>query len=383
MNDSSVSRSTLTAPSIAILGVPFDNVTTAETIARVEKMVTSRRPHYLVTANVNFIVQAQSDVELRRVMLDAHLVLGSGPLLVLASRLLGKPLPEQMVGPDLMPLLAKVAAEKQYRLFFLGATLESTERTIASLKSKYPALNIVGQYSPPSNKRAEIEHEEVKRRIEEAKPDVLLVSLDRPTQEKWIARHYRSLGVPVALGVGTTFDGLTGQVAGASVSKQRSGTECLFHLAQLPRHLFRRYVKDVWVFSRAILLQWWQFRSAKTHLTQFSSPVQAEETWRSIKLPERLDSEAVRNDVLLLEQVLADGRHCLLEMTDVKFIDSTGVGLLIRLQKSIHATGRQLVLLAPSQMAQHALKLMQLQEFFASAPDLAAAQKLIEARTKE
>jgi anti-sigma B factor antagonist len=102
-----------------------------------------------------------------------------------------------------------------------------------------------------------------------------------------------------------------------------------------------------------------------------------------IKLPERLDLAAVRDDALLVDQVLADGRHCLLEMDNVKFIDSTGVGLLIRLQKKVRATGRQLVLLAPSSMVERALALMHLQNFFAAAPDFAAAQQLIEARTRE
>jgi N-acetylglucosaminyldiphosphoundecaprenol N-acetyl-beta-D-mannosaminyltransferase len=316
-------------------------------------------------------------------MLDAQLVLCSGTLLVFASRLLGNPLPQQMVGADLMPTLVKVAADKQYRLFFLGATLESTERTITSLKSKYPALNIAGQYSPPPDTRVEMVHDEIQRRLEEAKPDVLFVSLGRPAQEKWIARHYRSLGVLVTLGVGTTFDHLSGQADRMPDSTQRSRTGWLLRLAQSARQLLRHHVTDIWAFGWGVLLQWWQFRSARTQPARFSFPVQAEETWRSIRLSERLDAEAVQNDVLLLEQVLADGRHCLLEMADVKFIDSTGVGLLIRLQKRIHATGRQLVLLAPSQMAQHALKLMQLQDFFISAPDLASAQKLIEARAKE
>ena len=70
--------------SIAILGVPFDNVTTPETIALVERMVASRRPHYFVTANVDFLVQAQEDVELRRILFDANLVLCDGTPLVWA-----------------------------------------------------------------------------------------------------------------------------------------------------------------------------------------------------------------------------------------------------------------------------------------------------------
>jgi anti-sigma B factor antagonist len=114
-----------------------------------------------------------------------------------------------------------------------------------------------------------------------------------------------------------------------------------------------------------------------------SAPVRAEQNWQWIKLPERLDLAAVRDDALLVDQVLADGRHCLLEMNNVKFIDSTGVGLLIRLQKKVRATGRQLVLLAPSPIVQRALGLMKLQNFFASAPDFPSAQQLIEARTRE
>src|SRR5437764_410830 len=119
-------------PPIAILGVPFDNVTTEKAIQLIEEMVASRRPHYLVTANVDFLVQAQSDVELRRILFDAHLVLCDGTPLLWASRFLGNPLPERVAGADLVPLLIRRAAQRKYRLFFLGATPESAERAVAN-----------------------------------------------------------------------------------------------------------------------------------------------------------------------------------------------------------------------------------------------------------
>ena len=109
-------RSPENAPSIAILGIPFDNVTTAQTAAAVEDMVASRQPHYLVTANVDFLVQARTDVELRRILLDAHLVLCDGTPLVWASRLLGNPLPERVAGSDLVPLLIRIAEKKNASL---------------------------------------------------------------------------------------------------------------------------------------------------------------------------------------------------------------------------------------------------------------------------
>ena len=88
------------APPIALLGVPFDHVTMAEAVERIEQMVASRAPHYVVTANVDFLVQARRDIELRRILLDAHLSLCDGTPLVWASRLLGNPLLTVNLGPN-------------------------------------------------------------------------------------------------------------------------------------------------------------------------------------------------------------------------------------------------------------------------------------------
>ena len=369
-------------PAIAILGVPFDNVTTAEAVAMVEQMVATRRPHYFVTANVDFLVQAQRDVELRRILFDAHLVLCDGTPLVWASRLLGNRLAERVAGADLVPLLVRIAAEKHLRVFFLGGTPKSTDAALANLKARHPNLAVVG-YSPPFNQLLEMDHEEIKRRIAEARPDMLFVSFGCPKQEKWIAMHYQSLGVPVAAGVGGTIDFLAGQLKRAPRWMQRSGTEWIFRMAQEPRRLFRRYVTDLWVFGWSIAAQWWQMQFHRTRgvTGRVSAPVKAEADWQWIQLPDRLDLAAVRNDVLLLDQILADGRHCLLQMNKVEFIDSTGMGLLIRLQKKIRATGRQLILLDPHPAVKRALALMHLGDFFASAPDFESAQKLIEIRS--
>ena len=392
-------RTRYSNPPIAILGVPFDNVTTAETIAAIEVMVESREPHYLVTANVDFLVQAKEDVELRRILFDAHLVLCDGTPLVWASRLLGNPLLERVAGADLVPLLLRVAAEKGYRVFFLGATPDSCERAVRNLSKLHPDLIIADHYSPPFNKLLEMDHDEIKRRIVAAKPDLLFVSLGCPKQEKWIAMHYRSLGVPVSAGVGATIDFLAGSVKRAPVWMQRSGVEWIYRLAQEPRRLFKRYFKDLWVFGWAILAQLWQLQPHSrvpasgtgvspvrldSHGRDARATIKKEDDlWQWLKVPQRLDLATVREEILPLDQILADNRHCLLEMDNVKFIDSTGVGLLIRLQKKIRESGRLLILLAPSPTVQRALALMRLQNFFATAPDVASARQLIAARMRE
>ncbi|HEY1489874.1 MAG TPA: STAS domain-containing protein, partial [Verrucomicrobiae bacterium] len=100
-----------------------------------------------------------------------------------------------------------------------------------------------------------------------------------------------------------------------------------------------------------------------------------------IQSPERLDLAAVCNHSL--SEAFTEASHCVLDMRHVRFIDSTGVGLLIRLQKKIRAADRHLVLLAPSPMVQRALALMRLENFFDAAPDLPSAQALIAARLRE
>src|SRR5579872_1673052 len=175
MNNLAVNPWSPASPPVAILGVPFDHVTTQDAVALVERMVASRRPHYFVTANVDFLVQARGDVELRRILFDAHLVLCDGTPLLWASRLLGNPLPERVAGSDLVPLLVRMAAEKHHRLFFLGGTPESTAQAVAKLKAQYPQLSVTG-YSPPFNPLLEMDHNEIKRRIQEASPDLLFVS---------------------------------------------------------------------------------------------------------------------------------------------------------------------------------------------------------------
>jgi N-acetylglucosaminyldiphosphoundecaprenol N-acetyl-beta-D-mannosaminyltransferase len=423
MTGTAIERPQYAHPPIAILGVPFDNVSTAETIDAIDRMVASRQPHYLVTANVDFLVQAQEDVELRRILFDAHLVLCDGTPLVWASRLLGNPLLERVAGADLVPLLLRVSAEKGYRIFFLGATEESCTQAVQRLRKLHPKLIIADHYSPPFNKLLEMDHDEIKRRILAAKPDLLFVSFGCPKQEKWIAMHYRSLGVPVSAGVGATIDFLAGTVKRAPVWMQRVGMEWTYRLAQEPRRLFKRYFKDLWVFGWKILGQLWQLQlrqigasashngpraissvqrgieppqsftlaarqsAGATEHTMLTEPEPTEErnefSHRIIKLPKRLDLAAVCDEAPLLGQAFNDDRHCALDMSHVQFIDSTGVGLLIRLQKKIRADGRQLVLLAPTAMVRRALELMRLQNFFDTAPDLASAQALIAARMRE
>ncbi len=319
-------------------------MTTSEAVAAIEQMVTSRRPHYLVTANVDFVVQGQSDPELRRILAEAHLVLCDGAPLVWVSRLLGNRLPERVAGADLVPVLLRVAAKKGYRVFFLGATPDAAEQAVLRLRLEHPSLVMAGHYSPPFSSLEEMDNVEIKRRIREARPDLLFVAFGCPKAEKWIARNFRDLDVPVTVGVGATIDLLAGRVKRAPDWMQRAGMEWMFRLGQEPRRLWRRYVRDIWVFGWRILAQWLLLSRAAGGLGNV---------------------------------VKCSGGHFILDLSAVPKLDSTVVGLLLVLQ-NLRADGRRLVLASLSRGAQRALAVMHLEHDFIIMPDLAAARRFID-----
>jgi N-acetylglucosaminyldiphosphoundecaprenol N-acetyl-beta-D-mannosaminyltransferase len=370
-----LTNSAMAAP-VAILGVPFDSVTTNETIEIISRMIDSGEPHYIATANVDFLVHAAHDVELRRILFDAHLVLCDGTPLLWASRVLGNGLPERVAGSDVVPLLLKEAAAKGYRVYFLGAEPAVAALAVEKLRAEYPALQIVGHHSPPFKPLAEMDHEDIIRRIQEAQPDLLFVGFGCPKQEKWINMHYQSLGVPVCVGVGGTIDFLAGHRRRAPMWMRKAGVEWVYRMAQEPRRLFKRYCTDLWFFGGAILKQWWRLRSRRRSAPAgdaTATPVTQQPPSKLIRFPSRLDGEAVQHGAQLWKHALEGSSCCFLDVSGVQFIDSTGVGLLIRLQKRARLEQKQLVLIGCSPSVRRALELMRLHDFFKHAPDLQRA----------
>lgn len=370
-------------PPIAILGVPFDHVTQAQAMRRIEDMIQSGKPHYLVTANVDFLVQAQQDDELRRVLLDAHMVLCDGTPLLWASHWLGHPLPERVAGADLTPELLRRAAEKGYRVFFLGGKPDVAARAIANLKAQHPKLVIAGQYSPSFAPLPQMDHREIRRRIRQARPDLLLVSFGCPKAEKWMAMNYRSLGVPVMIGVGATIDFLAGQVKRAPVWMRHGGLEWLYRLAGEPRRLGPRYAADLRHFGWKLGRQWWTFRPRRESRREAprARVITEERDWQLIEPPPRLDAAAAGSNAAVWGRALA--KHCLLDLSGVREIDSAGVGLLLHLHKRLRANGRHLVLLMPGGAVEKAFAALRLESFFLTALDPLEARWRIAAREEQ
>jgi len=242
---------------VELFGIQFNNFDFRDLADYLEKTVEAGKPTYLLTCNVDHVMCLQKDELFRRIYREAHAVVADGMPIVWASVLAGTPLKQRVAGADMLTELGLWLEAKRYRLFFLGAAEGVAEEAKRRLLERFPALHVVGCHSPPYGfETMEEENEKIVAMIREARPDILLVGLGAPKQEKWIYRHYLKYRVPVSIGVGATFDFLAGRVRRAPVWMRKAGLEWAWRLAQEPRRLWRRYlVRDVG-FCRLMLAEW-------------------------------------------------------------------------------------------------------------------------------
>ena len=224
------------ADQVNILGVNVDAVTMAEAVAHVTEAMDVRANVMIATANAEMIMRATHDEELRDILNAAALVVPDGAGTVWAARHLGHAMPERVAGYDLAQELLRRAPAEGRRIYFFGAAPGVAEKAKEKAEQLYPGIEIVGVrngfFSPADNAAIITE-------IKAAHPDLLLVALGVPKQEKWIAAHLAALDVPAAIGVGGTLDVMAGVMKRAPYWMQRAKLEWLFRGLMQPKRAGR------------------------------------------------------------------------------------------------------------------------------------------------
>ena len=203
------------------------------------------------TLNVDFVVNAipvffhRGNPDLWRVLRNADLVTADGMPLVVLSRLLGCRLPERVTGADMIYRLCERAERENRSLYFLGGTGDSAIRAAEILRRRFPKLEIKGVdpafVSLADDAAGRETNAAVCRRINAAGADILLVGFGNPKQELWLWRYRKELQVGAAIGIGGTFNFVTGGVKRAPEWMRRSGLEWIYRIIQEPRRLWKRY----------------------------------------------------------------------------------------------------------------------------------------------
>jgi N-acetylglucosaminyldiphosphoundecaprenol N-acetyl-beta-D-mannosaminyltransferase len=343
-------------PMAALLGIPFHATTMEGALADVRRaMLSGAAPQYYVTANVDFCRQASRDPWLRDFIFHADRVFCDGLPLVWLSKFLGAPLPERVAGSDMVPKLLELCASVDRSVFWFGSDPVTLERAAKVAVERFPGLSIAGFESPPMGDVDSWDHEATAERIKAAAPDLLLVALGCPKQERWIARHYRDLGVPLSIGIGASLDFIAGKQVRAPRWMRRVGLEWFWRAARSPRRLAGRYAKDFLYLLGAAFRQWRvQRRDAELESVRSMWPREgAALVWEGAVVWERR-SAIPGWDVAAIEP----GEDIAVDAAGVTRIDAAGLGRLAALARSAAREGVRFALLRPSRAVRRAVRAM-------------------------
>ena len=225
---------------VTILNTTIDNLTMDQTLGLIEKKISQNAHVHHAVVNAGKIVEMQSDSQLRQSVNSSDVINADGQAVVWASKLLGQGLEERVTGIDLMTNLVKLASEKDYKIFFLGAQEKVLLELINIYISKYSKDIIAGFRNGYFKKE---EEKDIAKQIASSGANILFVAISSPTKENFLYMHRKLLSkVNFIMGVGGSFDVIAGKVKRAPLWIQTIGMEWLYRLYQEPKRMWRRYL---------------------------------------------------------------------------------------------------------------------------------------------
>lgn len=228
------------------IDVRVDNLSLENALKRIEGLVTNSRedqvPRQVFFTNVHSIHLARRDAELQRYLSQADLVLPDGSGLAIAGQVLDMPIQKNLNGTDFTPKVCQMAEVGGWSVYLLGAREKVVENCHRNIKDRFPNLDIAGYHNGYFN---EEEEEQIIEEINEKKPDILLVALGSPLQEKWVAQNAHRLNANVCFAVGGLFDFMSNEVDRAPRWMRDIGMEWLYRFFQDPAKKWDRIFIEI------------------------------------------------------------------------------------------------------------------------------------------
>ena len=248
-------------PRVDVLGIGVTAIGMDEAVDVIDRWITGGFYRYVCIAGVHGVMESQRDDVLRRIHNEAGMVVPAGMPLVLLARWRGFRKTTRVCGPELMVEFCERSLAAGYRHFFLGGLAGVPERLARRLEKRFPGLIVAGTFSPHCYPMSDAEKEEIVRRINAAKTDIVWVGMATPEQQFWMAEHVGRLNASVLIGVGATFGFHAGRRRQEPRSMQRKWLPWRFRLANEPRRLWRRYLVDNPRFIWLTFMHMWRSRA--------------------------------------------------------------------------------------------------------------------------
>ena len=369
-----------------LLGLPFNVMRMDDVIADAVTHIEARKPGYYITPNADFIAQAYGNEALKDILFHADRVVCDGMPLVWLSRYFKPELPERIAGSDMVFRLFDEAKKHGWKIYFLGSDAQTLARTSEILEKDYPGIQIVGTFSPPYGSVDSWPNDEILKELKQTQPDLLLVAVGCPKQEYWISRYYEESAVPLSIGIGASLDFICGKQTRAPKFVQAISMEWMWRLLTDPKRLLKRYIKDFYYLVLLANRQRKLMRARHSAVTHSNSNLEEMPKLKKSEATEHLDTnESADYQFFSWEGTVEFGTvnelsmpenydsAILLDLSQVTFIDSTGVGRLAKIAREARKANVAFALIKPSKTVEQVIKAMHLEAQLLSFSDRRSA----------
>jgi N-acetylglucosaminyldiphosphoundecaprenol N-acetyl-beta-D-mannosaminyltransferase len=214
-----------------ILGSKVAKLTMSGAVHHLEECINSKKSTHVITLNPIILMQSLQDDKLADAISDAPFIIADGTGIVWASQYLGNPVPERIAGYDLLHELLRVGNKNKWSVYLLGANDEIVKLASNKVKEMYSDIQIVGVHHGYFD---ENEDQNIINKVKQSDPQILFVARSIDKQEKWISKYKKQLNIPIMMGVGGSFDVLSGRLKRAPIIYQKLRLEWFYRLIQEP-----------------------------------------------------------------------------------------------------------------------------------------------------
>lgn len=235
----------ITQRKVTILSLPFDNMTKNEFLNEFITRIKQKKKTSIVTANPEIVMYAKEHPNYMRILKNNDYVVPDGIGIIKGAALLKTPIVERVPGIELMLELLKAAESNNFSVYFIGATQEVIEKLVEQIHHQYPSLSISGY----QNGYFDSKEESVIDQVIEKKPDIVFAALGYPKQEKWIEHYMNKAEEGLVMGVGGSFDVLSGTTKRAPDFFLTHNIEWLYRLLKQPSRIGRMMALPKFLFE--------------------------------------------------------------------------------------------------------------------------------------
>lgn len=227
-----------------ILGINFEVINFNNVINEIFDCIEQEKKCFIATPNPEIVMLAQKDFNLKKIINQADLVLPDGIGIVFASQLNKIKIKKRITGYDLVQKIFLMSEKKNFSIYFLGGKENIVELAKKNMEKKFNKLKIVGY-----NNGFFSDEKKIVKKINFAKPDILLVGMGSPKQEKFIFKYKDKIDAKIFIGVGGSFDVMSGKIKRAPKIFIDLNLEWFYRFMKEPKRFFRLMALPKFLFK--------------------------------------------------------------------------------------------------------------------------------------